>query len=87
VGTPRVEHVPWVEDLWEKDAYAQSGERLGRIEAVGMGRYRVPRRVGVRARDDRRRLRFYELTGASISGDRVVLASERPLRVLRGVAI
>ena len=80
VGTPRVQ------DLWEKEAYAESGERLGRIEAVGMGRDRVPRRVGVCAPDGERALRFYTLTGADISRDRVVVAVRQPLRVLRGVA-
>jgi hypothetical protein len=81
VDTPRVE------DLWEKQAYGESGQRLGRIEAVGMGRDRVPRRVGVRSDDGGPALTFYALAGATIAGDRVVIATDRSLRVLsRGSA-
>jgi len=34
--------VPPVDRLWERDAYDDSGRFMGRIEAVGMGRDRVP---------------------------------------------
>jgi hypothetical protein len=75
---------PTVEDLWEREAFSESGERLGRIEAVGMGRGRVPRRVGVRSEAGGPALRFFSLTGARLDGARVVLVTLRPLEVLPG---
>ena len=80
MGTPRVE------DLWERDAYDEFGRLLGRIEAVGMSRDRVPRRVGIRRDDNASALMFYSLTGATIADARVVVITDRSLRVLPGGA-
>jgi hypothetical protein len=71
-----------IAELWEKDACTGSGRHLGRIEAVGMGRDRVPRQVGARFEDGGRQLTFYALTGARVEGGRVVLAVEPSLEVL-----
>jgi hypothetical protein len=70
-------------DLWEREAYLESGQRLGRIEAVGMGRNRVPRTVGVRV-DSRHRLRFFPLTEARVADGRVFLAAPPSLQVVSG---
>jgi hypothetical protein len=64
-----------VEDLFEKVAFAESGRRLGRIEAVGMGRDRVPRRVGVRLGEGPE-LRFFALAGARLDNGHVVISAE-----------
>jgi hypothetical protein len=70
------------EDLWEKEAYDGMGHRLGLIEAVGMGRDRVPRRVGVRNGAEGSPLRFFALNGAALKGGCVVLeVSGQPLRL------
>lgn len=61
-----------IEDLWDREAYTATGQHLGRIEAVGMGRDRQPRRVGIRSGRERR-LRFFALEGASVYDGRVVL--------------
>jgi hypothetical protein len=66
------------EDLWEREAYDGTGHRLGLIEAVGMGRDRVPRRVGVRSGTDGPRLRFFALDGAMLDGGRVILSVPDP---------
>jgi hypothetical protein len=75
-----------VAELWEKEAWSGAGHRLGRIEAVAMGRDRVPSRVGVRLDGRGRGLAFYGLTGARLDGDRVilVLSVEPSLEVLSG---
>jgi hypothetical protein len=75
-----------VADLWKREAYTESGWRLGRIEAVGMGRDRVPRRVGVQADGGGPRLTFFSLTGARLDGERVILAAARSVVVLPGGA-
>ncbi len=73
-----------IEDLWDREAYAATGEHLGRIEAISMGRDRLPRRVGVRSGRDRK-LQFFALTGASLRGRRVVLELRDPMpQVLSG---
>lgn len=64
------------EDLWEKEAYDATGQLLGLIEAVGIGRDRVPRRVGVRAADGETPLRFFSLAGARLDGSHVVLGAD-----------
>jgi hypothetical protein len=64
-----------VEDLFEKEAFAETGRRLGRIEAVGMGRDRVARRVGVRLGEGPQ-LRFFALAGARLDDGHVVVATE-----------
>ena len=71
------------EDLWEREACDGTGHRLGLIEAVGMGRDRVPRRVGVRTGADGPPLRFFTLDGAALDAGRVVLVVSGPtLRLL-----
>jgi hypothetical protein len=73
-----------IDDLWEREAYDETGRHLGRIEAVGMGRDRVPRRVGVRS-GRARVLHFFMLTGARLDGERLVIAPVEPsLLVLPG---
>jgi hypothetical protein len=57
-----------IDHLWEREAYDETGRYLGRIEAVGMGRDRVPRRVGVRS-GRARVLHFFMLTGARLDGE------------------
>jgi hypothetical protein len=75
---------PAADELWDREAYDGAGERLGRIEAVGMGRDRVPRRVGVRS-GRAGRLRFFTLVGARIVDGRVVIELREPsLRALPG---
>jgi hypothetical protein len=75
------------EDLWERGAYDATGRYLGSIEAVGMGRDRIPHRVGVRARGGNA-IKFFPLEGARVDGTRVLLtapeASDLSLRVLSG---
>ncbi len=73
-----------VGDLWGREAYRPSGEYLGRIEAVGMGRDRVPRRVGVRSHRDDSALTFFRLAGASLEGDRLTLDTGPKLEVVQG---
>lgn len=63
------------ENLLGKDAYRASGERLGRIEAIGMGRDRTPRRVGVRLNEPAGELSFFTLAGARLSGDQVIIGA------------
>jgi hypothetical protein len=60
--------------LCDQEAFDGAGNFLGVVEAVGMGRDRVPRRVGVRSRLDGSPLTFYTLVGARVDGCRVVLA-------------
>ena len=73
-----------IDEIWEREAYAGTGEHMGRIEAVGMGRDRVPRRVGVRSSGGRP-LRFFALAGARLDDGRVILALMDPsLWVLSG---
>ncbi|MBO0701550.1 MAG: hypothetical protein J2P38_01360 [Candidatus Dormibacteraeota bacterium] len=62
------------DELWGRDVYDASGRRLGRIEAIGMGRDRLPRRVAVRLDEARVQLTFFSLAGARVTGDRVVIA-------------
>lgn len=73
-----------VDDLWEKDAYNESGERLGRIEAVALGRDRVPVRVGVRSDGGASTLKYFSVAGARLFGGRVVIATAPPLDVVAG---
>ena len=75
-----------IDDLWEREAYTDSGQHLGRIEAVGMGRDRVPRRVGLHCEGDGSMLRFFRLAGARVAGGRVILAAKPSLDVLPGGA-
>jgi hypothetical protein len=75
---------PTAEDLWEKEACDESGRRLGRIEAVGMRRDRVPQRVGVRVDGGGPALRFFTLIGARLDGSTVVLVTAPSLEVLPG---
>jgi hypothetical protein len=68
-----------LEDLWGREAYDGTGQRLGLIEAVAMGRDRVPRRVGVRIGAAGPPLRFFALDGATLEAGRVVLVVPGPL--------
>lgn len=61
------------ESLLGKEAYKPSGERLGRIEAIGMGRDRTPTRVGVRLNELGAELSFFTLAGARLSGDQLII--------------
>ena len=63
-----------VESLRDKAAFDGAGHFLGVVEAVGTGRERVPRRVGVRSGLEGSPLTFYTLVGARVDGSRVVLA-------------
>jgi hypothetical protein len=75
------------QDLWKKEAYDSGGRYLGPIEAVALGRDRIPHRVGVQV-NGRTPIRFFSLEGAQVDGKRVILsapdASNRPLRVVVG---
>jgi hypothetical protein len=85
----QVMDAPRTPDVWNKAAYDSSGRFLGSIEAVGMGRDRIPRRVGVRAPGGNG-ITFFSLEGAEVLGKRVILtdreASDRSLRVVPGGA-
>ncbi|HZU16365.1 MAG TPA: hypothetical protein VFD01_07195 [Candidatus Dormibacteraeota bacterium] len=67
-----------VEDLWDQDVFGPAGERLGRIEAVGMTRDRVPRHVGLRSAAEGSRLRFYPLARVRRAEGRLVLSDAPP---------
>jgi hypothetical protein len=60
--------------LCDKEAFDSAGRYLGVVEAVGMGRDRVPRRVGVRSGLGGPPPTFFSLAGATFEGNRVVLA-------------
>jgi hypothetical protein len=60
------------EDLWDREVYSETGQRLGRVEAVGMGRDRVPRRIGVGSNGGSQALRFFRLTEIRLSAGRVI---------------
>jgi hypothetical protein len=60
--------------LCDKEAFDGEGHYLGPVEAVGMGRDRVPRRVGVRSGMPGSPLRFFTLSGARFDGRRINLA-------------
>ena len=62
-----------IDVLLEKEAFDQSGRRIGMIEAVGMGRGRVARRVGIRVQPTGRALKFYPLSGARLDQGKVIL--------------
>jgi hypothetical protein len=63
-----------VEGLCDMEAFDSAGRYLGVVEAVGMERDRVPRRVGVRSGLGGSPLTFFTLAGATFEGNRVVLA-------------
>jgi hypothetical protein len=73
-----------VADLWRREAFTDGGRRLGRVEAVAMGRHGVLRGVGVRSDGRGRALRFHRLSGARLEDERLVLVidSEPSLEVL-----
>ncbi len=60
--------------LYEKEAFDSGGHYLGLVEAVGMGRDRLPRRVGVCSGMHGSPLRFFTLSGARFEDQRIVLA-------------
>jgi hypothetical protein len=68
---------PRTPDVWNKAAYDTAGRFLGSIEAVAIGRDRIPRRVGVRAPGGYR-IRFFSLEGAEVRGRRVILIAPEP---------
>jgi hypothetical protein len=74
----------------EVEAFDGEGRYLGVIEAIGMGRDRVPRRVGVRSGPNGSPLRFFPFTGARLDGSRVILGApdraDRPLSPARADA-
>lgn len=73
-----------VEDLWGREVFRESGEHLGRIEAVGVGRDGVLRRIGVRREGSGRALTFFAVARARLDGTRVLLADNPPLTILSG---
>jgi hypothetical protein len=64
-----------VDDVWDKEAYSETGQRLGRIEAVGIGPDRTARRVGIRTDEARNELLFFPLGQARLAGDRVIIVT------------
>lgn len=62
-----------VDVLLEKEAFDRSGHRIGVIEAVGIGRGRVARRVGIRVHPTGPALKFYPLAGARLDQGKVIL--------------
>jgi len=74
VGSVEDVDAPTVADLWGQELFNEAGESLGRIEAVGMTRDRVPRRVGVRSAERGSRLCFYPLAEVRCVDGRLVLA-------------
>lgn len=82
-----MEYVFPIDRLMGKEAYDGSGHRIGLIEAVGMGRDRVPRRIGVRLSADGPALKFFTLAGARPQDGGVVLRmADSNLRVPAGRA-
>ncbi|MBO0683101.1 MAG: hypothetical protein J2P45_08105 [Candidatus Dormibacteraeota bacterium] len=71
-------------DLWGKEVYSQGGERLGKVEAIGMGRDRVPRRVGVRPDEHAPQLTFFALAGAKLADGRVILDAAGSPQIVPG---
>jgi hypothetical protein len=71
-----------VEHLWRKEVFRESGEHVGRIEAVGIGRDGSPRRVGVRWKAGGRALAFFHVARVRLDGSRVLLADDPPLTIL-----
>ncbi|HLH70790.1 MAG TPA: hypothetical protein VKY90_17685 [Candidatus Dormibacteraeota bacterium] len=69
---------PTVADLWGQELFSEAGEHLGRIEAVGMTRDRIPHRVGVRSAAGGSRLRFFPLTQVQRVDGRLVLGGAPP---------
>lgn len=63
-----------IDVILEKEAFDDSGRRIGLIEAVGIGRGRVARRVGVRVQPTGPALKFYSLAGARLDQGKVILA-------------
>jgi hypothetical protein len=67
-----------VADLWGQELFSEAGEHVGRIEAVGMTRGRIPRRVGVRSVAGESRLHFFPLTQVRHIDGRLVLDGAPP---------
>jgi hypothetical protein len=65
-----------VGDLWNREVFTETGQRLGRVEAIGMARDRVPRRVGIRSRQRGAALRFFPAGRFGLADGRLVFRSE-----------
>ena len=67
-------------DLWEKEAYEDTGRHLGTIEVVVTRKGQV-RRIGIRLRRDER-VTYFQAQGARLIDGRVVLAPRPPLEIV-----
>ena len=73
-------------DLWGKEVYSAGGQGLGKVEAIGMGRDRVPNRIGVRPDEHGPQLTFFALAGAKLVDGRVILAAGESRQIVPGGA-